>query len=133
MSVDTSQLRADVTSWLDDSVAMATDDWLAQIDGVAPVKTGETVASGRVTIFTGAPYYIAELAYPTPQALWTDEGTRAHEIVGNPLLAFDWNGQLVITHSVQHPGFVGTRWFSDSVTDPAWAGELDRALEAQSR
>lgn len=128
VSVDSSALRAELSQWFDEAFDRAGGDWLAELEGVAPYATGELVASGRFDSFGGGPAYSGEMAFDAPQALWTDEGTKPHQIVGNPLLAFEWQGRTMIVHSVNHPGTPATLWWSQRVTNDGWASELDRAL-----
>jgi hypothetical protein len=55
-------------------------------------------------------YGLVELRSPSANGLlptYLELGTRAHPIVGNPILAFYWErlGKMVFFHSVNHPGF----------------------------
>lgn len=67
-------------------------------------------------------------------AEFTDEDTRAHEIVSNPggpKLRFWWeNGPagegIYVFNSVFHPGTTGTHWFKDALPE-RW----ERALEQE--
>lgn len=53
-----------------------------------------------------------------PYAVFVHEGTRAHVIHGNPLLAFLWpkvGDGIFIRASVQHPGTKAQRFLSDNL------------------
>ncbi|OEC87887.1 MULTISPECIES: hypothetical protein [Methanobacterium] len=60
---------------------------------VDPTGDGTAEVGATATSDEGFPYPIV-----------IEQGSRPHIIEGNPLLAFNWNGAFVITHSVQHPG-----------------------------
>lgn len=66
-------------------------------------------------------------------ASYTDEGTEAHPITGNPLLAFFWEkiGADVVFRSVQWepgPGVAANiGWFSDVMTEDQWADALNES------
>lgn len=40
----------------------------------------------------------------TSYAYFVHQGTQPHPIYGNPVLAFEWNGEMVFFRSVMHPG-----------------------------
>lgn len=97
---------------------------------VPPVDTGRLADSKKVESsgpLSAVIAFDAETDAGEGYGSFSDQGTPPHLIVGNPLLAFEWHGQLVIVHSVQHPGNVGTGWFSDNVTDDTWAAQLEAA------
>lgn len=128
MSVDSSALRTLLRDTAATGFADACETMAGFTRDEAPVDTGATRDSVTVTPGAGPPSLSATLDVPTPQAQWCDEGTGPHPIVGNPLLAFEWQGRTVIVHSVNHPGstkHVG--WFSQrTVTDARWADALSR-------
>ncbi len=74
----------------------------------------------------------AKLGFDAPQADFTDQGTRPHDIypVHADALTFYWeNGYdgpgIYHFKHVNHPGQEGTGWFSDKVED--WQGYVDDA------
>jgi hypothetical protein len=101
-----------------------------------PADSGRLADSGKVDQsgpLSATISFDAESATGEPYASFTDQGTPAHEIVGSPLLSFYWPrlGKVVVLRRVQHPGTVGTGWFSNVVTDDAWAGELEQAAASR--
>lgn len=100
-----------------------------------PVDSGATRDSGFVTYEGGGGGFGSwSIEFPTPQAAYTDEGTSAHTIEGNPWLVFTGaDGTKVFVRSpavVHHPGTPATGWFSgpDGVTDEKWAQFIEEAI-----
>lgn len=135
MATDASDLRESIEQWAQDVHRQAVDEILAELDANVPRGPhGDTDRGGPALADSVEVLEIAsmttQVAYTAEHATFTDEGTGPHEIRGNPLLAFEWEGQLVIVHSVQHPGTEGTRWWSDTMTDERWAEALQHAADS---
>lgn len=70
-----------------------------------PKKTGtlrggyQKIIRPNVALIKNAISYLKDVENDTPP----------HKIEGNPLLAFEWNGRMMILHSVQHPGTKGKK------------------------
>lgn len=140
-TADTSDLRASLLEWANRGAGQALVNLgqsvrdkapygageNARIDG-APhlVDTLETIVTSEGETWTG------EIAFTAEHASYVNDGTSPHQIVGNPLLAFQWEGQTVIVHSVNHPGTTANPFFSDGVTEETWANELDQALTGEA-
>lgn len=129
MPVDMSQL----VSALSDQVVPITDDAAQAMERdialSAPVDTGALSRSGQVTTVPNGAGATATLIFTEDYASYLDEGTGPHTITGNPLLAFEWGGQTVIVHSVQHPGstkWVG--WFSGKAEDDSLWGTIVQSV-----
>lgn len=125
MPVDMSQL----VSALSDQVVPITDDAAQAMERdialSAPVDTGALSRSGNVVTTGDGSGAVATITFDEDYASYLEEGTGPHQITGNPLLAFEWGGQTVIVHSVQHPGstkWVG--WFSGKAEDDALWGTI---------
>jgi len=125
---DTSGLEAGVREWAARVAEQAIVDLSVTLQEAAPVRTGELRGSVEVDgpHDTGGEA-VGSVGFAADHASYTDEGTEPHEIVGNPLLAFEWNGTTVIVHSVQHPGTEGTHWWTDNATDDEWERACERA------
>lgn len=95
----------------------------------APYKSGDTQESVDVVSFRGSPSErIATAQATTPQALYTDQGTRPHTIRPRraKVLRFRIGARVVFAREVHHPGTPATRWFSN--TGPReWHQALIRA------
>lgn len=130
MATDTSGLEAGVREWAARVAEAALVDFSVVLQEAAPL--GEGTLRGSLELDgphdTGGEQ-VGSVAFPVDHASYTDEGTDPHEIVGNPLLAFEWNGATVIVHSVQHPGTRGTGWWTDNATDDGWAAACERAAD----
>jgi hypothetical protein len=100
------------------------------IDLTAPVDEGELVASRQIDTQPSGSGAVSTLRYTAEHASFQDEGTGPHTIEGNPLLSFNWNGQQVIVHSVEHPGSVKNKgWFSDKANDESlWQLQVQAVL-----
>lgn len=134
---DATGLRARVRERAREIGGDAADQVRQALVGAAPRgETGETARSVRVDEL---PEFGNRLAWravaPTPQAEWTDKGTRPHPISPipnrpNAHLRFVIPGVGVIftKKTVHHPGTTGTGWFTDTVRDE-WAPALRRATE----
>ena len=76
------------------------------------------------------------IEYDVPQAEFTEYGTKAHPIVGNPLLVFYWPkvGRTVFFRSVNWkpgPGVAANKgWFSKEVSESRWRAELASAIRS---
>jgi hypothetical protein len=100
------------------------------IAATAPRDTGALAESGEVATQASNDGAVSTIKFTADYASYLDEGTGPHEIVGNPLLAFDWGGTTVIVHSVQHPGSTkNVDWFSGPALDEsAWALAVQEVL-----
>lgn len=112
---DTTGLRELIERYAAEVGDVVRDELEEATKTAAPVKTGEMRDEITVTVSAGSGQVAWEVDSPAEQSSFTDEGTQAHRIQGNPLLAFDWPqaGGLVIVRSVNHPGTQGTHWFAD--------------------
>ena len=129
-------MAADVTGLitaLADQVVPITDDAAQAMERdialSAPVDTGALSRSGNVVTTGDGSGAVATLTFDEDYASYLDEGTGLHTITGNPLLAFEWGGQTVIVHSVQHPGstkWVG--WFSNKAEDDSLWGTIVQSV-----
>ncbi len=125
---------------------LAAADMKTRYRNAAPYKSGATQASVDVINFTVTPTQLRCTAVATtPQAKWTDEGTRAHTIrarkgkalrfriggrtyrvLGVPFV--ESGGSVVFAKSVKIPAYKGTKWFRN--TGPReWHGALQRAYQ----
>jgi hypothetical protein len=129
VTLDTRGMVREVRAWAEEVFEEAVLDLASQLDETVPV--GETTRLDGPALRDTQQVEVhglqATIRYAAEHASYTDEGTPPHPIVGNPLLAFRIDGELVIVHSVQHPGTPRTGWFSDTVTEQAFAEALDRA------
>ena len=103
-----------------------------RLKAAAPKKTGELERSISVRPTTGyspriSPTITLVAEAKAPQARFTEEGTRPHEIRGNPILAFYWEkvGRFVYFRKVNHPGNKAKPWFRPTIDD---AGALFRQI-----
>lgn len=117
MSVDVSGLVNLVEQYAHE-VGQVTGDELERIvKDAAPVASGDTRDAINVTVSGGGGTIGITVDSPAEQSSYTDEGTSAHKIEGNPLLAFEMGGSLVIVHSVNHPGNAAQHWFSQPMEE----------------
>lgn len=126
MPVDVSALRAELENRGNRAFVRASNQAFDELIDRAPYRDGELVDSGRLLseVGAGGDTYSGRIEFTAPQALWTDEGTRPHEIEGNPWLVFEVGGETIFVKSprvVNHPGTPRTGWFSDYLTDDGWA------------
>ena len=129
MTLDAAAFAAELRGWAAEVLDEAGLDLTTRRDDAVPVGEatrleGPRLRDSREVDVRGL---TATIAYTAEHASYTDEGTVPHEIRGNPLLAFEWEGQLVIVHSVQHPGTAGTHWWADVVNDASLARALEDA------
>lgn len=140
MSVDMSDLTDAFTEWANRSAGQALESMFQLSREHAPYGASEEghpgphlVDTEEATILQEGEVWVGELAYRAEHASYLDEGTGPHLIAGSPLLSFMWQGHRVIVHSVQHPGSTAhVGWFSNTVTDDAWANELETAMDAET-
>lgn len=105
-------------------LADTVEELCRQLDAVVPVgeddplgrrRGGQLKASRKVSVRG----LRARIAYPVPQALYTDQGTVPHRIRARraPRLVFYWKrtGRVMYVIEVHHPGNRGTRWWSKVV------------------
>lgn len=107
------------------------NEWAIRVDaGISPVVVhwlrtfiaSFSRAQGRSidTAFSGSHL----VAYGNLVEYFIQTGTRAHLIMGNPLLAFNWRGQHWVLPYVHHPGTRSTEYVN-------WAAEAIRAPLAE--
>src|SRR5689334_8987992 len=129
MTVDMSQVTQAIEEMLSQGSEQAADNLLEEMRAAAPVggaddeHQGETRDSGEVQNRGGGQgSYSYEISFPTPQALFTDQGTKPHEITptSKKALAFKVGGATVIVKRVDHPGTSATEWFSKLATEEKW-------------
>lgn len=138
MAVDVDDLRTSIVTWANLAAGQALDALRQNTHDRLPYGVSEGDHPGphladteEASVISEGEQWAGTLAYTAEHASYLDEGTGPHEIVGNPLLSFMWNGQRVIVHSVQHPGsMLHVGWFTDAVTDDAWASVLLDAFDA---
>jgi hypothetical protein len=110
---------------------LAAADMKTRYRRASPYKSGDTQESVDVINFTATGSTLTCTAVATtPQAEWTDKGTRPHDIRprNKKALRFKVGGRTVFAKVVHHPGNDGTRWFSN--TGPReWSGALQRAYQ----
>lgn len=128
---DASQTRALLNRYALDVSAIAADDLERELWRRANVRTGrmrrETSTSPprwvgpttvRVTTTSTAPY-----------ARFVDEGTKPHTIRARraKALRFRAGGRTVFRRSVRHPGYRGSRWWTNSLD--GWRRNLPYAAQ----
>lgn len=127
---DASGLRQHVRARSRQAHVIATADMKTRYRTAAPYKSGDTFRAIDVIAFRSTPNQVAATAIaPTPQAKYTDEGTRPHVIRprSKKVLRFKVGGRVVFARQVNHPGFKGTGWFSD-LGPREWHAALERAV-----
>lgn len=91
-----------------------------------PQRSGQLHKSQSIKVGGSSfmPALIVE--YKAPQANYTDEGTRPHEIVAKraKVLRFKVGGKVIYRKRVSHPGNKPTRWFRKTVTQANWNNVL---------
>lgn len=105
----------------------AVDRVTQQLDRTVPVKTGKTKRSRRVSFTTGRTLS-ALVEYTTPQADFTDKGTRPHTIRPRraKVLRFVVGGRVVFARVVHHPGSTKHKgWFTNVTNAAAWRSALN--------
>jgi hypothetical protein len=89
-------------------------------------KTGETERSvfGPIVERVGNTFQVV-VGATAKQAVFLEEGTRPHEILGNPFLAWDGAAGRVVINAgvtpVQHPGTEATHLFRNAVEEAVTA------------
>ncbi len=131
MPADISGLQTALLDQVVNITADAADMMERDISLSAPIDTGALSRSGQVTTVPNGAGATATLTFTEDYASYLDEGTGPHTITGNPLLAFQWGGQTVIVHTVEHPGSTkNVGWFTDRATDDAmWSDFVQAALD----
>ena len=127
---DATSLRTKVTTRARQAQVIAAADMRTRYRRAAPYRTGATQDSVDIINFqTSSSELRCTAVATTPQAAWTDQGTRPRIIRPRraKALRFRARGRTVYATRVQHPGNKGTRWFSN--TGPReWHGALERAF-----
>ena len=122
MSVDTSSLRAAIQTWAEDVARETAERALDLVRPNVPIGSssgdrapGELRASERNST-SGT---TIDIGYDAEHAVFTDEGTVAHPIYGNPYLSWEGDGMRVVVIAdrtpVQHPGTPRQGWWSDVI------------------
>lgn len=128
---DATGLRQKITTRARQAQVLAAADMKTRYRTAAPHKSGDTQESVDVINFTANTSELRCTAVATtPQAKYTDEGTRAHVIRprNKKVLRFKYRGRIVFAREVNHPGTRATHWFSR--TGPReWNGALQRAYQ----
>lgn len=133
MPLDLGPLRDALHRWAEDVVDQATFDLVQTVEEAAPVGDSNGGSDGprvRDSIVGDAAGTRGEVSCTAEHGIFTDQGTRPHRIVGNPLLAFELGGETVIVRFVDHPGTPATGWFSENTNEEAWQRALDSAASA---
>lgn len=117
MTVDVSGLRDMVESYAQQVGDVTGAELERIVKDAAPVASGETRDEITVDVSGGGGQISLLVDSPAEQSSYTDEGTAAHKIEGNPLLAFDMGGSTVIVRSVNHPVTPAQRWFDQPMAD----------------
>ncbi len=127
---DATGLRQTVTTRARQAQVLAAADMRTRYRRAAPYQTGDTQDSVDIINFrTGGTELRCTAVATTPQAKFTDEGTRPHIIRprNKKALRFRVGGRIVFATVVHHPGNKATRWFRN--TGPReWHGALERAF-----
>lgn len=127
---DVSSLRQKVQTRAARAQVLAAADMKTAYRAASPYKSGDTQESVDVVNFVVGRDRLTCVAHATtPQARWTDEGTRPHTIRPRhkKVLRFKYKGRLVYARQVNHPGTKATRWFS-SLGAREWGPALERAF-----
>lgn len=139
MSADATKVRDALQSWAYNVQIGAVEDTPDLIRPFAPVSTPTDTSTrppgqlrDSITVSTpvtsGGTSFTGRVSAPVPQAVWTDRGTDAHEIVprgsGYPL-RFYWMKAGAVVHfmHVNHPGNAAMNWWEPSVR-LAWGQAL---------
>lgn len=129
MALDVGPLLAAVRAWAEDVVDEATQTLVRDVEAAAPVGEGDHDGPRlRDSVRPEVQGLRGEVIVDAEHGVYLEEGTDPHEITGNPLLAFEMDGELVIVHSVQHPGSrVHVGWFTNVAEEDGWQRALDDA------
>lgn len=130
MSVDSTALRRAVGQYHRRVFDSAAEAMLVDAEAAAPVDTRATVRSGKVVDREQTDVaQRARLRFNTPQAAYTNDGTRPHVIRprNRKALAFTVGGRRIVVTKVNHPGNQATHWFDLTVTDRRWETNCQRA------
>ncbi len=118
MAADVTSLRRTLQRRAQQAAVIGGATLKTDVRRAAPYKTGETQQKTDVRNFrstdAGAAFTIIS---DTPQARWTNDGTRPHTIRPRraKALRFVVGGRVVFARVVHHPGNKGTRWFERTV------------------
>lgn len=120
--VDASGLRRHLADTMQKAADRSFLAMQARLEDKCPIDTSETFQTTQVHRSTGndATVIRGVAEATTPQARWTDEGTRPHTIRprARRALRFNVGGRVVYARVVHHPG--STRhvgWFSQTVKE----------------
>jgi len=87
-----------------------------------------------VNRITGVARVEASASSPKLLPTYLEEGTRPHEIIGNPVLAFPWDklgGATAFFRKVNHPGFAGLHFMEKAFSEmqEEIVGEIKAAVK----
>ena len=127
MSVDTTALSLAI---IDAAVPICDEAATIRANEIsrnAPRDSGDMADTWEVATQGNGDGASSTLTFSTFYASFQDDPPS--QIFGNPLLAFEWNGQTVIVHSVK-PSQVNRGWFTNPSEDEAsWAAACQAALD----
>lgn len=130
MTVDSSGLRKQVADYAREVVRVAGEEIAraTEEDYGMPERTGALRQSRHLEYSDDGRTFTCDFGYDAEYASYMDEGTRPHEIRGNPLLAFDWPaaGRFMVLPIVHHPGTIAYDFFGKRLPD-AWPDALEVA------
>lgn len=135
MPVDTSALKAAFQQYLCDAMdAAVQDEIIPAMRDAAQENTGAMKAGIHADPASTDGQIVSTTIYSDAEySSFMDQGTRDHDIFGNPFLAFYWQkiGQFVVLPYVHHPGTVGSGFFTETMADHFISG-LNYGLDAAS-
>lgn len=114
---DLTGLRTKVTARANQARVLAANEMRTHYRRAAPLKTGATQDSVDIIDFrSSATALTCTAVATTPQAKFTNDGTRPHKIRPRnaKVLRFKYRGRIVYAREVNHPGNKGTRWFTNT-------------------
>lgn len=127
---DASALREKVRTRAARAQILASVDMKTAYRRAAPYASGDTQESiDIINVVAGGDRLTCTAVATTPQAKWTDEGTKPHTIRPRTkkALRFRYKGRIVFAKVVNHPGNDGTGWFS-KLGKREWGPTLQRAF-----
>lgn len=110
------------------------DTMVLGLVAAAPFASGATHAAIKGTVSDHGRRYVITLVAPTPQAVFTNTGTRAHVIRprSKRALAFTAGGVRVVVAKVNHPGTPATHWWDRQLTPATFRDAVRMALARAS-
>lgn len=126
MGVDTGELVAELRALGREALQEATDEIKSRLEERCPVSDdGDDHMVNHIEateVVDEGDSFSSTITVAKEYASFTDEGTDAHEIHGQPWLVFEGNDGLVFLNDnhgnfVNHPGTQGTNWWSDTMDE----------------